>query len=297
MCSGEGEAVTGGPPDLVSRPTRSAFRELATGLVLGAINDVWQDEGFAPTLGSRQMSGERRTLYQSYLDSVAWTDAGQVSRALRAFERTAEHFEPHLIARIKAFRLLEGDGFRVSDEGVTVRITRASLVGLRDGAMLSLADPAALREGLDRIERAVDADDPAQAIGSAKELVETTAKLVLRERGVVIDEKDDLPKLVRLAQKALAVHPGSREPGPDGSEAVTKVLGGAAAITIGLAELRNRGYGTGHGPSGPRVGLTQRHAHMAVTAARLWCEFMLDTLADPRAPWRSETALQVVSPE
>jgi hypothetical protein len=27
------------------------------------------------------------------------------------------------------------------------------------------------------------------------------------------------------------------------------------AITAGLAELRNKGYGTGHGPSGERVDL------------------------------------------
>jgi hypothetical protein len=27
-------------------------------------------------------------------------------------------------------------------------------------------------------------------------------------------------------------------------------------------------------------------ARLAINGARLWCEFMLDTLADPNAPWR-----------
>ncbi|MGH3960669.1 abortive infection family protein [Mycobacterium sp.] len=46
------------------------------------------------------------------------------------------------------------------------------------------------------------------------------------------------------------------------------------------------GLGTGHGPATARVGLGTRHAHLAVNAALTWCQLMLDTLADPEAPWR-----------
>jgi len=60
------------------------------------------------------------------------------------------------------------------------------------------------------------------------------------------------------------------------------------SIVMGLGELRNRGYGTGHGPKGERVGLRPRHAQLAVNAAVTWCGVMLDTLADPDAPWRSK---------
>ncbi len=119
--------------------------------------------------------------------------------------------------------------------------------------MVALDDPAAVHVGLDRISRAVEDGDYAQAIGSAKELVESTAKLVLRTCGEVVDDKDDLPALVTKAQRALDVHPSSPRPGPDNSDAVKKILGGAMTITNGLADLRNRGYGTGHGPAGPRV--------------------------------------------
>ncbi|MGH3380794.1 MAG: abortive infection family protein [Actinoallomurus sp.] len=55
---------------------------------------------------------------------------------------------------------------------------------------------------------------------------------------------------------------------------------------IGLAELRSRGYGTGHGSASVPVGLVPRHAHLAVNAAFAWCRLILDTLADPKAPWR-----------
>lgn len=125
------------------------------------------------------------------------------------------------------------------------------------------------------------------AIGSANELIESTAKLVLRETGESVTGEPDLPDLVRRAQLALAVHPTDATLGPDGSAAVKKILGASVAITDGIAELPNRGFGTGHGPGAVRAGLGSRHARLAVNAARLWCKFMLDTLADDRAPWRT----------
>jgi hypothetical protein len=42
--------------------------------------------------------------------------------------------------------------------------------------------PSAIHEGFERIRRAIS-DDPALAIGSATELIESTAKVVLTERG------------------------------------------------------------------------------------------------------------------
>jgi hypothetical protein len=81
------------------------------------------------------------------------------------------------------------------------------------------ADPEAIRENLDRITRAIEDDDPAQAIGSAQDLIESTAKIVLSEVVEPVDPKDDLPQRVLKAQKALQMHPSSVAPGPDSSEA------------------------------------------------------------------------------
>jgi hypothetical protein len=152
-------------------------------------------------------------------------------------------------------------------------------------SLAALKDPSAIREQLDWIQRAI-ADDPALAVGSAKELIESTAKVVLVEHGMTVSERVDLPELVRQAQQALSLHPSSVVPGPDGTDAVKRILGGVSTVAAGLAELRNRGYGTGHGPAGARVGLRARRAHLALNAAFTWCQLMLDTLADPAAPWR-----------
>lgn len=158
---------------------------------------------------------------------------------------------------------------------------------IKERQYANLRDPAAIRELLTRLQR-ITQSDPPLAIGTAKELVESTSKAVLQERGQEVADKDDLPTLVKRAQEAIGLHPGSIHPGPDSTGAIKRILGGLTSIVIGLGELRNRGYGTGHGPKGERVGLRPRHAQLAVNAAVTWCGIMLDTLDDPDAPWRGE---------
>ncbi|MGO9140323.1 MAG: abortive infection family protein [Streptosporangiaceae bacterium] len=158
---------------------------------------------------------------------------------------------------------------------------------IKEETISGLRNPAAIREHLARLQGTAHSDPPL-AIGTAKELVETTAKTVLQERGLAVNDKDDLPALVRQAQEAVGLHPSSARSGPDSTDAMRRILGGLTSIAAGLGELRNRGYGTGHGPRGERVGLRPRHAQLAVNAAMTWCSIMLDTLSDPEASWRTE---------
>jgi hypothetical protein len=204
-----------GRRELVSQGTRRAVRDLMSNTVLREIDQMWQDEKFAPgPEPDPPVGGQRVSLFQSYLDTVDWTDPGHVRRGLRVFEVALHDFQPENLTRVA--RLFERDGYRL----VGGRITGGPVIVLREGVLSGLTDPAAIREHLDRIARAIEDDDAAQAIGSAKELIESTAKIVLHERGLPVDDKEDLPQLVRAAQVALAVHPASASPGPDGSDAV-----------------------------------------------------------------------------
>jgi hypothetical protein len=269
--------------DLISRMTRGLFRDLMTGSTLGEIGAAFQDELFAPNPDcTYEDSSSRRTLTQEYLESVDWADRSHVDRALRVFERLVQGFEPQYTA--KFLNSLRRDGYAIDEE--TGHITPAG-PRFAPQSLTNITDPSAIRQQLARIQRALP-DDPALAVGSAKELIESTAKVVLKERGLPADDKADLPALVRDAQQALCLHPSATTPGPDGSDAVKKILGSVSGIAIGVAELRNRGYGTGHGPARAPAGLGPRHAHLAVNAAFTWCQLMLDTLADPKAPWRDQ---------
>jgi hypothetical protein len=283
---------TGGRGDLVSERTRIAVRDLMSDVTLREIDQMWQDELFPPAEDPEPVGGQRVTRWQGYMDLVDWTDAGHVSRALRVFEVA---LRPWLtppagytwgleVAIPRLRRLLERDGYTYTDTGRIVggRTQVVSKTLLRD-----LSDPAVIQDHLDRIAHAIERDDPALVIGSAKELIESTAKLVLAKRNMPLDPGADLPALINRAQGALDLHPQADPTSPDRSGAVKKILGASMSIAIGVAELRNSGYGTGHGPATPRAGLKSRHARLAVNAAKLWCEFVLDTLADESAPWRA----------
>ena len=156
--------------------------------------------------------------------------------------------------------------------------------GLAEESLAELRDPAVISEHLDRIQRAI-LDDPALAIGSAKDLIESTAKVALLETGATVDERADFPALVRSAQQALGLHPRSAAATPDETDSVRRILGAVSSIAVGVNDLRNR-YGTGHGPAATRAGLRARHARLAVNSAVTWCQLVLDTLADESAPWR-----------
>ncbi|MDD4868548.1 MAG: abortive infection family protein [Mycobacterium sp.] len=196
-------------------------------------------------------------------------------------ERLLSGWESQRLSRFH--HSLRRDGYQLDEQ--TGQITPVG-PQLSIESIARLSDPSAIRESFERIRRAISAD-PALAVRSAKELIESTAKVVLTERGQPFDDKSDLPKLARAAQLSLWLDPCTGS-GPDGNEGVKRILGAVTTIANGLAELRNRGLGTGHGPATARVGLGTRHAHLAVNATLTWCQLMLDTLADPEAPWRKE---------
>lgn len=257
---------------------------------LREIDDLWQDESFPPVFDDPDpVGGERVTHYQGYLDQVDWTEPAQVARALRVFEASLAFVfmpkdgwtpPPERVDRLR--RLFARDGYRLDDQG---KIAGGPTI-VQPELLAHLADPAVIRQHIDRISRAVEHDDPAQAIGSAKELIESTAKLVLTERGVSLSGSEDLPELVKRTQEELLIHP-KQATEVDAAPGVRRILGASSTVALGVAELRNAGYGTGHGQGASTSGLGPRHARLVINAAKTWCEFILDTLSDPSAPWRT----------
>jgi hypothetical protein len=152
-------------------------------------------------------------------------------------------------------------------------------------ALRALADAAAIHDHLRRLAANVDSD-PRLAVSVAKDLVESTAKLVLRERGETYTGKEDLPALVSRAQSSLGLHAAGVSASNEEAKALKTILGSLASLTQGVAELRNK-VGTGHGRDSVPAWVRPRHARLAAGAASTWCNLMLETLGDPDAPWRS----------
>jgi hypothetical protein len=126
-----------------------------------------------------------------------------------------------------------------------------------------------------RMETAIR-DDPDLAIGTAKELIETSCRSILKERGVKIDGKPDLPKLVKITAKELDLTAEDISGKSQTDDTIRRFLSGLATVSQSIAELRNI-QGTGHGKESDTKGLGERHARLAAGAASALAVFLLET--------------------
>lgn len=120
-----------------------------------------------------------------------------------------------------------------------------------------------------RMEASIESD-PALAIGSAKEFIETLCKGILVEKGEVLSGGETLPQLVKRTRSVLGLDTDAQA-----SDTIKRTLSGLAAITQGVAELRGQlGSGHGHHPDAQRP--TPIVARLAVGAAITLGVFLYD---------------------
>lgn len=146
----------------------------------------------------------------------------------------------------------------------------------------SMADSLKQRFSSDYLTQQIDLmvsmqkANPTEAIGKAKELIESCCKTILEEMGIEWTKNDDVPQLAAKAMGALNLLPDSVQPSEQGAESIKAVLGNLRAIPSKLAELRNP-FGSGHGKSATFVGLEERHAKLAVGCSTTFVDFIWST--------------------
>jgi AbiJ N-terminal domain 5/Abortive infection C-terminus len=128
-----------------------------------------------------------------------------------------------------------------------------------------------------RIRRGLH-DDPAQAIGSSKELLETVLKAILGLHGTGPETKVDIPKLVKEANIMLGLDAAGVRNEDPGAKQRRQFLGSLSHIVNSAAELRNAGFGTGHGLS-QRPALDVATARLVVSAAVAAATFYIEAHA------------------
>jgi hypothetical protein len=179
---------------------------------------------------------------------------------------------------------LRNDGFQIVEKtrlsGRPVYTGRFVGVGITPAvaaakSTLGSTDPGYVFQQITRMEAAV-VNDPALAIGTAKELVESCCKTILQDREIAFAASADLPELVKLTAKALELAPDDVPAKAKAVETIKRLLSNLGTIAQGLAELRNQ-YGTGHGKAAGAKGLGSRHAKLAVGAASTLAVFLAET--------------------
>ena len=137
-------------------------------------------------------------------------------------------------------------------------LTTESLAEITNGAHVDSV-PELMRHAR-RIRGGLESD-PEQAIGSAKELIETVMKTVLGDP----HSRDDVPKLIKRTRAKLRL---------DTSDAIPKrMVSNLSQLVVGVAELRNLA-GTGHGRAGSQEP-DAAFARLAVDAAIALSHFFL----------------------
>lgn len=157
-------------------------------------------------------------------------------------------------------------GWTLSDDGV-----------LSPGGQINLATGGrdALDEQITRLRRSTD--DPGALLGSAKDLLESTAKFVLEE---LVDDgipkNDDFAHLWHLARDRLGILPEQVNVSSPGGASIRKILQSAWTIALEVNTLRGL-QGAGHGRTLP-TGVSPDVALLVVREACSVAELTLSTL-------------------
>jgi hypothetical protein len=269
--------------ELIHPRTRNAFRDHCSDCgTVRSVERVFVDEGLdaAPWSEEWDRNGQRRGTFDRCTAAISWSDPADVRKVLNVFEQILTWGDGDWgeKARETLIRHLRRDGYEVDADG---RLQPHAGTALAAIPLETVRDPSAIREHFDRISEAMDRD-PALAISGAKALIEATTKTVLEELGVAYDPKEDVPGLVKAAQKVLLLDRDSVAPTAAGAESIKRILSNLSQVAVGVAELRNE-YGADHGRARAVVGLGPRHARLAVGCASTYCRMLLETLEARRS--------------
>lgn len=123
---------------------------------------------------------------------------------------------------------------------------------------------------------AMTESDPTEAIGKAKELIESCCKTILEERSIAWDKNWDVGQLTGETLKILKLMPKDIPEDAPAAAEMRALLGNLRNVASNMAAIRNA-YGSGHGKSAKYKGLTSRHAKLAVGSSITLVEFLWET--------------------
>ena len=234
------KAATRAMADLISKKTRTEFREYFVGTTLrsptSSMIHVPIDTDYNPG-----ESGQRRSLVQQYYHAVncpvrcaegvagvrkvSWSPWRNESSTLCTARRT-KYAEKQLSLLL---RCLQRDRFAYADGRITPTTHNPTIEELSETA--ATLDNRVLRQQIDRIRNAIG-DDPDLAIGTAKELLETTCRSILADYGVTADSGWDVTRF-KEARGVLKLVPEDIPDSAKGAEIIKRVLSNLGQVSPG----------------------------------------------------------------
>lgn len=258
--------------DLRALPSQDSRFENAAGDIWQhrVNNDDWADDWIFEDSRFNLLNGPTDTFLRFLCEIVHPVVRPDRNEALLL----VQHFNDQL--RKHGWQLVEIERIAGRPRFVHRRLQASSVRSVsRARSVADALDAGWMQKEIERLENAVERD-PALAIGTAKELVETCCKSILAKRGVEIPRSADLPALTKALARELKLVPEGIPDEAKGAETIRLILRNLGALTQYLAELRGL-YGSGHGRDGKHRGLEPRHARLAVGAAVAFIDFATET--------------------
>ncbi|MFW6116458.1 MAG: abortive infection family protein [bacterium] len=260
---------------LISRSVLTDLREhFVREHVLRTIDDAFRNQGIERRpREAASVPGERRQLVEEYYASLDLTRVSDVQKLLHIIQREIAFCQPKMddltASSIgKVIIGLEQAGYRLDGDKI-LPTANTPLISLQDH--LQAISSQSIMADWSRMLTAAETD-PADAITSARAVVESTCKSILEKLEIPYEDSWSLGRLYKETAQALELSPaGYRE------EVFKQILGGMFSVTHGLAAVRNA-FGDAHGKGRRPVRATPRHARLAVNAAGTLAVFLLETL-------------------
>ena len=279
--------------DIISRHARSLLANELANWNLQVIDDWFGDAGIEFKENLTAHGGERRKRVAGFYSTLDFSDRDDVRKFLavareivlqvhRSYEGrldltgAEEDKEPPLS---KFLEEMKRKGFDWLGGAFVPSSGSARLADTRSFA--DRTDLAHIGDHIARIERSIDSDAQ-QAIGSAKELIESVAKTILDKRGVTYSSETNLGQLGKETFKVLRHIPPDLLNESDAKQAgsfVQIMLSNLGNVITAVGGIRNI-FGTGHGKGDARKRLDVRHAKLVVAAAAAVVWYWLETDAD-----------------
>lgn len=119
-------------------------------------------------------------------------------------------------------------------------------------------------------------DNPTEAIGKAKELIESCCVTIMEHYDLIPDKEWKLNNYVDETMKLLKITPEHIPDTTKEAKAIKALLGSLKGIATNIAIIRTA-YGSGHGKSASYKGLQERHAKLAIGSSVTLVNFLWDS--------------------
>jgi len=272
-------------PILIGKRSRTALREYFVGTSLRIIDDAFDaaeiraDRDYEPQVG-----GQRRRLVEQYYHTLDWTRPSDARKFLAVAEGVIAELDVAIAQypanadaasadRARILSALASDGCSLDGGRFNTPPSASQLEDIAASAVR--LDAPELHRQIERMRASVEGD-PGLTVGTAKELVETACKTILDDHGRTVDPEWDIGRLMKETREALKLLPSDIPDSARGAESIKRLLANLGSVVQALGELRNL-YGTGHGRSGRRRGISSRHARLASGTATALVTFLLET--------------------